>query len=297
MSEKNPWFSDSNLPEENSDSSAEVSNPWEENSEAENPWEVRPETTAFPPVGYSQPPQQTPSSWDESSEFGVNQQQSHTAQSSTPGHYPHSSVAAVPVPSPPVKRTKRWVVPLVIILALIALIAGGAVLANQAGYLTLSDSEDPEPVVVTEVVVVPNEEKDEPQGADDTSDSEEADAAAGEEDGTEVEDEAADSEEEEAARPTRVSLPDNAYAANTAARTGELDGNFNNVYTGSNATSGEFARQVRSAFADYYHQTGESSGTISAYSPVTGLTYSMSCVDNDRYVTCTGGNNAIVYIS
>ena len=35
---------------------------------------------------------------------------------------------------------------------------------------------------------------------------------------------------------------------------------------------------------------------VTARSPVTGLDYVMSCVPAGELVTCTGGNNAVVYI-
>ncbi len=62
---------------------------------------------------------------------------------------------------------------------------------------------------------------------------------------------------------------------------------------GSSVTSCEFAASVRSA----YLSSGGNGGPmiIDAYSPVTGTTYTMSC-SGGPVVTCTGGNNAVVYI-
>ncbi|MBB1026364.1 serine/threonine protein kinase [Dietzia sp. DQ11-38-2] len=62
---------------------------------------------------------------------------------------------------------------------------------------------------------------------------------------------------------------------------------------GSSVTSCEFAVSVRST----YLASGGNGGpmTIDAYSPVTGATYTMSC-SGGPVVTCTGGNNAVVYI-
>lgn len=73
-------------------------------------------------------------------------------------------------------------------------------------------------------------------------------------------------------------------------------GDFNLAYAGSDVTSCPFARAVRDSFADYYLDTGNTSGTIDAYSQVTGQSYTMSCTDDGDYVTCRGGNNAVVHI-
>lgn len=60
--------------------------------------------------------------------------------------------------------------------------------------------------------------------------------------------------------------------------------------TGSGVTSCAFAGAVRQAYLD----SGGSS-YVSAYSPVTGTTYGMSC-SGGAVVSCSGGNNAVVYI-
>jgi serine/threonine kinase PknH len=57
------------------------------------------------------------------------------------------------------------------------------------------------------------------------------------------------------------------------------------------ATTCPFARNVRRA----YVSSGGSS-TVAAYSPVTGLTYTMHCTGDTTHV-CTGGHNASVYFS
>ena len=54
-------------------------------------------------------------------------------------------------------------------------------------------------------------------------------------------------------------------------------------------TSCDFAENVLKA----YRRSGGSS-TVQAQSPVTGLTYTMSCTTDTPHV-CTGGNNAEVY--
>jgi hypothetical protein len=56
-------------------------------------------------------------------------------------------------------------------------------------------------------------------------------------------------------------------------------------------TSCPFALNVAQA----YQASGGGNSTISAFSPVTGLNYTMTCTSGSPTV-CTGGNNAIVYI-
>ncbi|MBC2590735.1 serine/threonine protein kinase [Rhodococcus aetherivorans] len=62
---------------------------------------------------------------------------------------------------------------------------------------------------------------------------------------------------------------------------------------GSSVTSCEFAEEVRSE----YLRQGVRGGvvTIAAYSPVTGRTYTMTC-SGTTVVTCSGGNDAVVYL-
>ncbi|WP_308116679.1 serine/threonine protein kinase, partial [Rhodococcus zopfii] len=62
---------------------------------------------------------------------------------------------------------------------------------------------------------------------------------------------------------------------------------------GSSATSCEFAEEVR---ASYLRQLVRGAVvSINAYSPVTGRSYTMTCSGN-TVVTCTGGNDAVVYL-
>lgn len=72
---------------------------------------------------------------------------------------------------------------------------------------------------------------------------------------------------------------------------------YTSQYAATAETSDAFARSVGDAFREHVDRTGRTSGTISAYSPVTGLTYTMSCADYGSYVSCAGGNNALVHIS
>ena len=97
-------------------------------------------------------------------------------------------------------------------------------------------------------------------------------------------------------RPEHPALPDGAQPVNDAARNNEPGGDFNNVYRGSTVTTEPFANIVRDEYVKHYVDTKELNATIDAYSPITKQTYRMDCSDNGKFVTCKGGNNAIVYI-
>ncbi|TRX34656.1 hypothetical protein FNY86_02565 [Corynebacterium guaraldiae] len=97
-------------------------------------------------------------------------------------------------------------------------------------------------------------------------------------------------------RPEHPDLPAGAIPANDAARNNEPGGNFNSVYRGTEVTTEPFANSVRDEYVKHYVDTHEFDAKIKAFSPVTGQSYSMDCSDNGEYVTCTGGNNAVVYI-
>lgn len=76
-------------------------------------------------------------------------------------------------------------------------------------------------------------------------------------------------------------------------------GDLNLVYAedvGGNITTCPFATNVRNAFVEHYQLTKQLSGTVTASSPTTGKTYTMTCRDNGEVVTCTGGTNATVHI-
>lgn len=99
------------------------------------------------------------------------------------------------------------------------------------------------------------------------------------------------------ARPEHPELPSGFIPINEAAQSSTPAGDLNNVYTGTESTSHEFALVVRDEFVRNYLNTGELNGRIQATSPVTGLTYEMSCSDNTSFITCSGGNNAVIYIA
>lgn len=70
-------------------------------------------------------------------------------------------------------------------------------------------------------------------------------------------------------------------------------GQYASVAVGSSVTSCEFASSV---WGEYIGAGGSGQAmTVTAYSPVTGTTYTMTC-SGGAVITCTGGNNAVVHI-
>ncbi len=96
------------------------------------------------------------------------------------------------------------------------------------------------------------------------------------------------------AAPTSVTLP----AGATNCTNGQpVSGSFTHSATGSSVTSCGFAEAVRKAYAESAAtNVSRSSRSVLATSPVTGRTYTMNCVPDGQLVTCTGGENAVVYV-
>jgi serine/threonine-protein kinase len=64
-------------------------------------------------------------------------------------------------------------------------------------------------------------------------------------------------------------------------------------------TSCAFAEAVRSAYAANgaaQNATRDAPRTVVATSPVTGRSYTMNCLPEGPLVTCSGGENAVVYV-
>lgn len=74
-------------------------------------------------------------------------------------------------------------------------------------------------------------------------------------------------------------------------------GYLENVWVGSSNTSESFAMNVWNSYLENRAVTGMRSATVYAWSPATRQSYAMNCRETGTYVTCTGGNNAVVYIS
>ncbi|MEU6560492.1 serine/threonine-protein kinase [Nocardia nova] len=81
------------------------------------------------------------------------------------------------------------------------------------------------------------------------------------------------------------------------------DSSFGKAATGTAVTTCGFAEAVREAYATSAQSHGatsaasaDASTSIIAVSPATGQSYPMNCTNSGKYVTCTGGDNAVVYV-
>ncbi|MBF6063888.1 hypothetical protein IU494_22685 [Nocardia terpenica] len=77
--------------------------------------------------------------------------------------------------------------------------------------------------------------------------------------------------------------------------TGAAQGKYAHAATGTSVTSCGFAEAVRAAYAQAA-SAGSQPATVVALSPVTGRSYTMTCTTSGRVVTCSGGENAVVYV-
>lgn len=106
------------------------------------------------------------------------------------------------------------------------------------------------------------------------------------------------------AAPTTTGTPANLpVGATPCSQTSTTQGSFAKTATGSSVTSCGFAEAVRKAYAQAAEShgatsaaTAEASTSIIAVSPVTGRSYPMTCTSSGKVVTCTGGDNAVVYV-
>ncbi|MFC8527019.1 protein kinase [Nocardia sp. NPDC057227] len=85
-----------------------------------------------------------------------------------------------------------------------------------------------------------------------------------------------------------VSLP----AGASPCEQGSASTPYSRTATGSGATSCGFAEAVQEA----YSAAGGTPQSVEAISPVTGRRYTMTCTPDGKVVTCTGGDNAVVYV-
>jgi len=170
----------------------------------------------------------------------------------------------VPVAHPAPRSGSRalWILPVILLFALLGI---GAFGWTQGWFAALTGgSGSPSPIVVTSTHVVPAPPAAPPQ--------------------TQV------------AVPAPVPVPAGASPVSGAARTGGEAGRFMKVYTGTDVTSAPFAEAVASEFRRVHVPGAGPDTVLTAWSPVTGQSYRMTCSDNGSYVTCRGGNNAVVYI-
>ncbi|WP_334025491.1 serine/threonine-protein kinase [Nocardia terpenica] len=83
--------------------------------------------------------------------------------------------------------------------------------------------------------------------------------------------------------------------ATACQNTGAAQGKYAHAATGTSVTSCGFAEAVRAAYAQAA-SAGSQPATVTAVSPVTGRSYTMNCTTSGRVVTCSGGENAVVYV-
>ncbi|MFI2459414.1 protein kinase [Nocardia sp. NPDC019323] len=98
------------------------------------------------------------------------------------------------------------------------------------------------------------------------------------------------------AKPSQVTLP---AGAKTCGQGQAATGAFTQSATGTPVTSCAFAEEVRRAYAalgQAQNATRDAPRTVVATSPVTGRTYTMNCLPEGQLVTCSGGENAVVYV-
>ncbi|MFX0575132.1 protein kinase domain-containing protein [Nocardia nepalensis] len=72
-------------------------------------------------------------------------------------------------------------------------------------------------------------------------------------------------------------------------------GRFTSSAIGTTVTSCAFAEEVRKAYADGGNNT-ITDRSVMAHSPVNNRDYKMNCTAGDQFATCSGGENAIVYV-
>ncbi|WP_327120218.1 protein kinase [Nocardia sp. NBC_01730] len=98
------------------------------------------------------------------------------------------------------------------------------------------------------------------------------------------------------ARPTPVTLP---AGASPCGQGQPVPGAFTQSATGTAVTSCAFAEEVRRAYAELgpaQSAARDASRAVVATSPVTGQSYTMNCQARGQIVTCSGGENAVVYV-
>ncbi|WP_434090400.1 protein kinase domain-containing protein [Nocardia beijingensis] len=97
-------------------------------------------------------------------------------------------------------------------------------------------------------------------------------------------------------KPSQVTLPAGAKACGQGQA---ATGAFTQSATGTPVTSCAFAEEVRRAYAalgQAQNATRDVPRSVVATSPVTGRTYTMNCLPEGQLVTCSGGENAVVYV-
>ncbi|WP_342213604.1 serine/threonine-protein kinase [Nocardia wallacei] len=92
---------------------------------------------------------------------------------------------------------------------------------------------------------------------------------------------------------TTAAVPAGATECQGATRS---QGKYTKSATGTSVTSCAFAEAVRAAYAEEAETGSGTPTSVVAVSPVTGRSYTMNCSPSGRIITCTGGENAVVYV-
>ncbi|MFJ1457164.1 protein kinase [Nocardia sp. N2S4-5] len=92
---------------------------------------------------------------------------------------------------------------------------------------------------------------------------------------------------------TTAAVPAGATECQGGARS---QGKYAKSATGTAVTSCAFAEAVRAAYAAEAESGSGTPTSVVAVSPVTGRSYTMNCSPSGRVITCTGGENAVVYV-
>ncbi len=167
-------------------------------------------------------------------------------------------------PYAPQGRRRSAVLPIVIGVLVVAVIAIGAVVGLQ-----MFGSDDPESTTAQTTAAAPTSAAARTGGATGSARTSTT-----------------------SARPTPIALPPGARPCGPPATVA-----FANAAAGTTVTSCEFAEEVRKAYAAAAGDgRGSAPASVVAASPITGRTYTMSCSEQDRLVTCSGGDNAVVYV-
>ncbi|WP_394358734.1 protein kinase domain-containing protein [Nocardia canadensis] len=96
------------------------------------------------------------------------------------------------------------------------------------------------------------------------------------------------------AAPTTSAGPVTLPAGAQPCESDSAGGAFGKAAVGTAVTSCGFAEAVRAAYVS--GGTAPGPRPVVAASPVTGRTYTMTCTPEGKLVTCTGGENAVVYV-
>ncbi|WP_425297602.1 protein kinase domain-containing protein [Nocardia asiatica] len=98
------------------------------------------------------------------------------------------------------------------------------------------------------------------------------------------------------AKATPITLPAGAKPCGPGQAS---SGAFTQSATGTVVTSCAFAEEVRRAYAELgtsHNSARDAPRIVVATSPVTGRTYTMNCQPEGQLITCSGGENAVVYV-